>query len=193
MRPALMILAACALAAVVAVGLGQAGGGGDPADGPSFDLAQAREQLRGAPPELAALHAQSAELLDGGPRAVERRLRELRGHPVVINKWASWCGPCRVEFPVFQRVAARMGREVAFLGLDGKDNREDAAAFLSEFPLPFPSYVDPREEAARELEMAVAYPVTLFLDREGRTAFVHQGQYRSDADLEADIRRYLLD
>lgn len=188
-----MLLAAGVLVVAVAVGLGQAGGGDRPEDGPAFDLSEARRSLDGAPPELAALHAQSAELLDGGTAAVRARLRELRGHPVVVNKWASWCGPCRVEFPVFQRVATAMGREVAFVGLDGKDNREDAAAFLREFPLPFPSYVDPDEAVARELGIAVTYPVTLFLDERGRKRFIHQGQYRSDAELEADIRRYLLD
>lgn len=190
MRIALVALAAAAVVALVVIGLGQAGGE-EVAEGPRFDLAEARAQLRGAPPELAALHAQSAQLLDGGLPAVRERLRELRGRPVVVNKWASWCGPCRTEFPVFQRVATERGSEIAFLGIDGKDSRADAAEFLRDFPLPFPSYVDPDEEVARALGIAVSYPVTLFLDERGRTTFIHQGQYRSDEDLEADIERYL--
>lgn len=194
MRAVVWILAAAVLAALVVVGLGQAGDDAPaPADEPAaFELAEARAALRGAPEPLAGLHAQSAELLDGGLPAVRKRLRELRGHPVVVNKWASWCGPCRTEFPVFQRVATALGTQVGFLGIDGQDSREDAAAFLQEFPLPFPSYVDPDETVARELEIAVTYPVTLFIDERGETAFIHQGQYRTDAELQADIQRYLL-
>lgn len=190
MRTVLAALAVVGLGALLLVGLGQAGGEQE-APGPRFDLAEARAALEGAPPELASLHAQSARLLDGGVRAVRSRLRELRGRPVVVNKWASWCTPCRSEFPVFQRVATELGREVAFLGLDGRDNRSDAREFLREYPLPFPSYVDPEEEVARALKIAVSYPVTLFIDERGRTAFVHQGQYRTAADLRADIERYL--
>lgn len=190
MRTALAALAAAALVALVVIGLGQAGG--EPVQGGGdFDLSRARASLEGAPPELAALHEQSAQLLDGGLAAVRDRLRELRGRPVVVNKWASWCGPCRTEFPVFQRVATELGGEVAFIGIDGKDSRDDAAAFLGEFPLPFPSYVDPDEEIAQALKIAVSYPVTLFIDEDGRTAFIHQGQYRTDEDLKADIERYL--
>src|SRR6185436_3345364 len=59
--------------------------------------------LAGAPAPLAGLYRQPAEVLDGGPDAYERQISTLRGHPVVVNKWASWCGPCRFEFPFFQK------------------------------------------------------------------------------------------
>src|SRR5919106_4039195 len=72
------------------------------------------------PPELKALRAQANRLLDGGAEAFERRLRELGGHPVVVNQWASWCGPCRFEFPFFQRLARRYEGRVAFLGVDSQ-------------------------------------------------------------------------
>ena len=67
------------------------------------------------------------------PRS-RRACEELRGHPVVINKWASWCDPCRAEFPAFQRVATERGREVAFLGLNAKDSRRPAERFLAAVP-----------------------------------------------------------
>ncbi|MEA2291741.1 MAG: cytochrome c biosis protein CcmG, thiol:disulfide interchange protein DsbE [Solirubrobacteraceae bacterium] len=192
MRRVLVPLAAVALVAVVVIGLTQASGrGGASAEAPRFDLAQAKQRLAGAPAPLASLHAQANALLGGGRTAFERRLASLRGHPVVINKWASWCGPCRAEFPLFEQVGTERGRQVAFLGLNGGDKTAAARRFLDARPLPFPSYEDPHEAIARELAAPTNYPITIFVDARGRTAFIHQGQYTSASQLSADIDRYL--
>ena len=199
MRRALPYLGAALLVLLLVVGLKQAGGnddGGratDGADGKarSFDLAQAQRRLRGAPAPLAALHEQSSDILGGGKPAFEKRLRALRGHPVVINKWASWCGPCRAEFPILQSLATKRGREIAFLGLDAKDKRAAAASFLEKYPVPYPSFEDEGEDIARSIKAPSNFPITLFLDAKGKTRFIHQGGYRSAADLSADIDRYL--
>ena len=191
MRRALPIALALCLVAVVVIGLQQAGSGSTDDGGPRFDLDAALADLEGAPAPLAALHRQPSALLDGGVPAFRARLRALRGSPVVVNKWASWCGPCRAEFPVFQRVAAKRGREIAFLGVDAFDARDDARKFLDEYPLPYPSYLDPKEQIVRDIGAPGNYPITVFLDERGKTAFIHQGPYRTDADLEADIDRYL--
>ena len=181
------------LTAVLVVGLTQAGGrdsgAGDKA--PPFDLDAARAQLSGSPAPLAALHAQSAQLLDGGVPAFERRLAALKGTPVVINKWASWCNPCRAEFPAFQQVATARGKEIAFLGVNGHDSTDPARKFLKQYPVPFPSYVDPDEKIAREIRAPANYPITVFVDAAGKTAFIHQGGYTSRQALSADIDRYL--
>jgi cytochrome c biogenesis protein CcmG/thiol:disulfide interchange protein DsbE len=192
MRGLLMILGALALVAVVVIGLSQAGGD-EQADStvPAFELEQAKRELAGAPPPLAELHEQSNTILDGGLRAFEQRIADLEGHPVVINKWASWCRPCRAEFPVFQQVATERGKEIAFLGLNAEDKRPAAESFLGERPLPYPSYEDPDEEIARELEASKFFPMTVFVDAEGKTAFIKAGEYTSRAELEADIDRYL--
>jgi cytochrome c biogenesis protein CcmG, thiol:disulfide interchange protein DsbE len=186
------ILGVCILTAVLVVGLKQAGGeGDDAAPAPAYDLQAARRQLEGAPAPLSALHAQAAELLEGGVPAFERRLAALEGHPVVINKWASWCNPCRAEFPAFQQLATKRGREIAFLGVNAGDSTDPARRFLARYPVPFPSYVDPDEKIARKLRAPAAYPITLFVDAKGETAFIHQGGYRSERDLAADVDRYL--
>jgi thiol-disulfide isomerase/thioredoxin len=192
MNRALMLLAAVALVAVLVIGLTQAGGPevpGQSEDG--FDLAEAKRDLAGAPAPLAALHGQANELLPGGPDAFDARLRELRGHPVVVNKWASWCGPCRAEFPIFQQLATTRGKEVAFVGVNSRDKRPAAERFSARYPVPYPSYEDPGETIARALKAPSNFPVTLFVDARGKTVFTHQGGYRSAADLDADIQEHL--
>jgi cytochrome c biogenesis protein CcmG, thiol:disulfide interchange protein DsbE len=192
MRRAVLPLAALALVAVLVIGLTQAGGdsGREPA-APAFDLAQAKRQLAGAPAPLAALYEQSSTILDGGVKAFQSRIDGLAGHPAVVNKWASWCRPCRAEFPIFQQVATDRGKQLAFLGVNAGDKRPAAEKFLATRPLPYPSYEDPHEEIAQDLKIPKFFPMTLFLDARGKTAFIHTGEYTSRKDLEADIERYL--
>jgi thiol-disulfide isomerase/thioredoxin len=192
MRRLLALIAVALVAALLVSGLREASRQSTAADdGSSFDLAAAREQLAGAPAPLASLHERSNRLLDGGPRAFERQLAALEGHPVVINKWASWCGPCRAEAPILQRQAVEHGRRVAFLGLDWRDSTSDARDFLDRHPLPFPSFEDPDGKLAAALELPNNIPVTLFLDAGGEVTYIHQGGYRSERDLAADIDRYV--
>jgi thiol-disulfide isomerase/thioredoxin len=146
--------------------------------------------LAGAPPALASLHRQSNRLLAGGPEAFRARLRQLRRHPVVVNKWASWCGPCRAEFPFFQRLSVRLGRRVAFLGVDANDSDGDARDFLERYPVSYPSYVDPDQRVARVFGATLAFPSTAFYDRRGKLAYVKQGGYATEAALREDIDRY---
>ena len=191
MRRGLIALATLVLVGLLTLGLTQAGGDEDPAPkAPAFDLGQARRALAGAPAPLAALHEQSGRLLGGGKAAYRERLAGLKGHPVVVNKWASWCNPCRVEFPAFQGQGTKEGKRVAFIGVDSRDSSGPAARFLAEMPLPYPSYSDPEGEIAALLGPS-AFPVTAFYDERGKLAYLHQGGYRSEADLAADIRRYL--
>ena len=192
MNRALIALAAVALVGVLVMGLTQAGGPDAPGqEGGSFDIAEAKRDLAGAPAPLASLHEQSNELLDGGAGAFEERLRQLRGHPVVINKWASWCGPCRAEFPIFQQIATTRGKEIAFVGVNARDKRPAAERFAARYPVPYPSYEDPDEKIARALKAPSNFPVTVFVDADGKTVHTNQGGYRSAADLTADIDRYL--
>jgi cytochrome c biogenesis protein CcmG, thiol:disulfide interchange protein DsbE len=180
-------LLALALAALVAAGCGSSRGDGDSGKAPDYD-----RLLAGAPAPLAALHAQANELLPGGTAAYEKRLAALRGYPVVANVWASWCGPCRFEFPVLQELSARYGKRVAFLGVDSQDSADAAATFLREEPVPYPSYSDPDEEIADSLGATRGLPDTAFYDRRGELVYLKQGPYAEDSELEADVRRYAL-
>jgi thiol-disulfide isomerase/thioredoxin len=182
---AVSIAAAAALLASVAGGCGQ---GDDAAEGhPDYGSA-----LAGAPPRLAAIHRQANELLGGGVDAYERRIASLRGHPVVVNVWASWCGPCRFEFPAFQDLSARYGKRVAFLGVDSQDSDDAAATFLRETPVPYPSYTDPDEEIVESIGADLGLPDTAFYDRQGELVHLKQGPYDDHAELRADIERFAL-
>jgi cytochrome c biogenesis protein CcmG/thiol:disulfide interchange protein DsbE len=153
---------------------------------------QVTSAFQGSPPPLASLHSQANQLLAGGTPAFKARLAGLHGYPVVVNKWASWCGPCQTEFPAFQRASVVLGRRVAFVGVDGKDHNQAAAAFLHKFPVTYPSYTDPQESISRAIEAATYYPQTEFFDRQGKAVFDHAGPYESASALERDIKRYLL-
>jgi thiol-disulfide isomerase/thioredoxin len=192
MRRFAAILAGLALVAVLVVGLTQAGDGtGSDTPKQRFDLGKAKRELAGAPAPLAGLHEQSAELLPGGPSAFRKRLASLKGYPVVVNKWASWCTPCRTEFPIFQRQAVVQGKKVAFLGVNAGDSTDPAKRFLRSEPLPYPSYLDPDEDIAKTIKAPANYPITVFFDRRGKLAYVHQGGYRRESDLVDDMQRYL--
>lgn len=145
---------------------------------------------RDLPPALAKLESQAGELLDGGAQAFERRLAELEGHPVVVNKWASWCAPCRAEFPFFRAQAEQRSGEVAFLGVDSSDSDEAAASFLEEFPVPYPSYKDPDLEVADVFNGVAAFPTTAFYNADGELVHLKQGGYASEELLAEDIERY---
>ncbi len=188
MRRVLYILAAVALVAVVVIGLGQAGRDDAPETAAqAFDLDQASQELASAPAPLAALYDQPNTILDSG---FDKRMAGLEGHPVVINKWASWCRPCRAEFPIFQQVATDRGKEVAFVGVNAADKRPAAEKFLAGRPLPYPSYEDPNEKIAQDLKIPKFFPMTLMIAADGKT-FIKSGEYTSTEQLEADIDKYL--
>jgi thiol-disulfide isomerase/thioredoxin len=191
MRRLILPLAAVALVAVVVIGLSQAGGDSGPPRPGGPTLADAQRRLAGAPPALADLHKQASQLVDADVDTYDAQLLGLRGHPVVVNAWATWCGPCKVEFPIFQRVSVRRGREVAFLGLNTGDNNQRALRFLRRFPVSYPSLTDPGFRIAQRRGYGRALPVTKFYDRDGKMAYIHNGQYRTERQLERDIDRYL--
>jgi cytochrome c biogenesis protein CcmG, thiol:disulfide interchange protein DsbE len=184
--------AAFALLAVLAA-LAIAGCGGSNSGNPDSRLTpdQAQEPIPGAPSQLAAIRSQANQLLDGGEDAFNARLSALRGTPVVVNKWASWCGPCRFEFPWFQSLAEKRGGHIAFLGVNSNDSSGSAETFLSELPLPYPSYSDPDLNIAQELGgPPQAFPTTTFYDRSGKQVFTHPGVYQDEEDLVADVTRF---
>jgi cytochrome oxidase Cu insertion factor (SCO1/SenC/PrrC family)/thiol-disulfide isomerase/thioredoxin len=163
-----------------------------PPAAPALSIDGARASLRGSPRPLAELHAQAGRLIDAAPSAFRARLTALRGRPVVVNEWASWCGPCRIEFPLLARASTRYGRRVGFIGVDVNDNAAQARTFLMQRPVSYPSYADPDSTIARGLGSSQGLPTTVFIAADGRRLYTQVGYYATMAQLDADIQRYAV-
>lgn len=194
-RRTIVTLLCLALVVLVTIGITQlpSGSSSDGKDATRLTAAQTSALLTGSPGPLAALHAEAGMLLDGGSTALHARLAALKGYPVVINKWASWCVPCQEESLAFQRVSAEYGRRVAFIGIDSEDaHRADALAFLKSFPVSYPSYYDKSGALGLQLTDSTFRPATVFIPADGRP-YIREGEYPDAAKLRRDVERYALD
>jgi cytochrome c biogenesis protein CcmG, thiol:disulfide interchange protein DsbE len=183
-----MRLAVSALVAALLL----AGCGGSEPKSAAPSPAAVKHALAGAPPKLSTLHNQANQLIGGKKSDFDQQMADLHGYPVVVNKWASWCAPCRGEFPAFQKAGLKLGKRVAFLGLDGQDNDGNARKFLKSFPVSYPSYRDPDLKISTKIQAGIAFPTTIFFDRSGKLVYAHPGPYTNASQLEADVRRYAL-
>jgi|SRR5215216_6284440 len=184
------VIVAIAVAAV-AVAIAASGGGGSGTSQASSAPKPSKAELRSLPKPLAENVSLGNQLIDEGVPALQDRLAKLRGYPVVVNQWASWCPPCRAEIPLFQKAAQQYQGKVAFLGIDMQDSRGPAEDFLSELPMPYPSIWDPDSAAISSLGGGQVSPTTALVDERGDVVFTRQGQYPDLPTLRADIRRLL--
>jgi cytochrome c biogenesis protein CcmG/thiol:disulfide interchange protein DsbE len=174
--------------ALVALSLAACGGDG----GGSSVTAKGGPKLStaGLAPPLAKNIRQANRIIDGDGDLLKEKLASLRGFPIVVNQWASWCEPCRFEFPFFAAAARRHRSEIAFLGIDMQDGKGDAKEFLEELPVPFPSIFDPDASYISSIGGGRASPTTVFIDSKGEVVNVHPGAYASLDALERDIERH---
>jgi cytochrome c biogenesis protein CcmG, thiol:disulfide interchange protein DsbE len=120
--------------------------------------------------------------LDGNPL----RLNDLRGRPVIVNFWASWCGPCVEEFPILQAAAARHRTEgLAVVGIVYRDNSEAARAFMARLGVNWPAAMDPGDQVAQSFGI-YGPPETFFIDRNGVVRGRQIGQLTA-ADLDRQL------
>ena len=120
--------------------------------------------------------------LDGNPVS----LAELRGRPVIVNFWASWCGPCVDEFPLLRDAASAHERDgLAIVGIVFQDRSEAARAFLARMGVAWPGVMDPGDAVATRYGI-IWPPDSFFIDRDGVVVSRQIGQL-SAADLERGL------
>ena len=103
-------------------------------------------------------------------------LRDFAGEVVILNFWASWCGPCRAEAPELESTwQAYQDQGVQFLGVDYRDDRAAGRAFVAEFDLTYPSVFDPAGQLAFDYEL-VGLPTTFVIGRDGRIVYKFTGR-----------------
>ncbi len=143
----------------------------------------ASSSLTGQPAPDFALKSSSGENL---------RLSEYRGDVVMINFWATWCGPCRQEMPLLDELYTRYQR-VGFnlLGVNIDDDSNRAMDMIRELGVNFPVLFDSRKEVSKMYDVD-AMPVTVLIDREGNVRYVHQGYKPGYEEKYLDQVRALL-
>ena len=133
----------------------------------------------------------TADKLDGGTM----KLSQTAGKVVVLNFWATWCGPCTTETPQFDNVYRKYkSKNVAFVGIDTKDTRSKAQAFVQDNDITYPMVFDEQGEVAVRLGKipALGLPFTVLLDRQGRVAAVYLKQL-APKDLEPVLDKLLAE
>jgi cytochrome c biogenesis protein CcmG, thiol:disulfide interchange protein DsbE len=185
-----LLLAPLLLAALVLGACGSSGGGGK--GNASATPRPLPPSASGLPAALAANVKDADKIVGEGQDAFQQRLRRLRGHPVVVNQWASWCEPCRFEIPFFHSLTAKYRKQVGFIGLDMQDERGAAEDFLRQLPSGFPSIFDPDASVTASLGGGQASPTTFFLDENAKVVNIKIGAYATAELLEKDIRRLAL-
>lgn len=125
----------------------------------------------------------------GGGTSVE--LARLTGDPLVLNFWASWCGPCREEMPLFARLHRELGSDLRILGVDMDDAAPGAALDLAAASgVTFPLVADPDSTTRVPLQV-LGLPQTVFVDAEGKVVATERVAYTSYDDLAAAVRKHL--
>ena len=108
------------------------------------------------------------------------KLSEMRGNVVLVNFWASWCGPCRLEMPLLNDLHnkyAPLGFTV--IGVNVEEKTENARSFIKNYPVDFPILLDSQNKVSK-LYNVVAMPTTVVVDRDGNMRFLHQGYKSGD-------------
>jgi cytochrome c biogenesis protein CcmG/thiol:disulfide interchange protein DsbE len=110
-----------------------------------------------------------------GLRGGRVRLADLRGRPVVLNFWASWCPPCLAEMPEFERVHRRLGARVAFLGVNQRDQAQAAERLARSTGVTYPLAADPAGRAFDAFG-GLGMPTTVLIGADGTVADIFAGQ-----------------
>jgi thiol-disulfide isomerase/thioredoxin len=123
------------------------------------------------------------------PAKFREAVASMRGKPVVVNFWATWCDPCKAEMPRLAKVSKQYAGRVEFLGVDVQDDPEIAARFAAKKGVSYRSVGDPIKDVVHS-ENIPGLPVTQFYAASGKLRFTHRGEIDAD-ELERFVRRLL--
>ncbi len=124
--------------------------------------------------------------------ALVGRVHSLRGTPIVIFAWASWCIPCQPDLPLIAPAAARYRHQVKFLIADIDDSRTAARAILKRHKASYPIYETKTSLHGILARPLVGLPAMIFINSRGKVSFVRPGQYRSPTSFERIVEVRLL-
>ena len=111
------------------------------------------------------------------------RLSDLRGQVVMLNFWASWCGPCRQEMPLLDALSQRYHPAgFTLLGVNVEADKKAADSMLHEIPVSFPILYDPTSKVS-ELYKVEAMPSTILIDCDGNMNYLHRGYVPGDEKI----------
>jgi peroxiredoxin len=120
------------------------------------------------------------------------KLSELRGEVVLINFWASWCGPCRQEMPILSELHDKF-KDMGFtvLGVNVEENSAEARRLLKDMPVSFPVLFDNNSTVSKQYDV-VAMPSTVLVDRDGNMRYLHKGYKPGEEDIYLEKVRSLI-
>ena len=122
------------------------------------------------------------------PQGETIALSDLRGKPVLLNFWATWCGPCRFEMPELQELHERAGDRIQILAVDLDESRDDVTEFFEDLGLTFPAVIDKGQDVANKYAL-FGLPSSFILDENGVVATIKVGPFASQDDLNKNLEK----
>ncbi len=122
------------------------------------------------------------------PDGAEVELASLRGKPVFLNFWATWCGPCKTEMPEIQRLHERAGDRIQVLAINLDETAKEIEPFFKELKLTFPTVIDKGKKVANGYRL-LGVPASIVIDKDGIVQDIRFGPYADDADLAKSVAK----
>ncbi|HEX4207892.1 MAG TPA: TlpA disulfide reductase family protein [Ktedonobacteraceae bacterium] len=126
--------------------------------------------------------------LNGSAKQIH--LAALKGKPVVLNFWASWCGPCNDEAPIFSKAVPKMQAQgIQFIGVDGPEDTSFAHSFMQKYHISYPNVQDNPSNATSVAYGVTGFPETVFIDKNGMVVAKYPLPYTSEQTLMNELAR----